>query len=249
MRRWPVQWLRWWGTSAVCWSAAAASKGQWHQKIDPTANTVFHQKRASLPKTAQAQNEYSCDTFDKLILASIDIIHRRPKIPDFTKKAQVSWMCFLILNDLYTAHHNSLGTCICHQLKIRHLYGTFNFSTQCICMATGSLFVYGLRCFHWKACPLRRKNIFAVASIAIFHCLPSPRLIMAVMSTADRSSGIPTLTVKIIQIQTQLLVGFSGVGRLWWDKALEGQAIVCEQWLPPPPMLYLLRAFQCLWLD
>ena len=36
------------------------------------------------------------------------------------------------------AHPNSLG--ICHQLKIRHLYETFNFSTQCICMWNGSLF-------------------------------------------------------------------------------------------------------------
>ena len=35
-----------------------------------------------------------------------------------------------------------------------------------------------------------------------------------------------------------------GVGRLWGDKALEGQAIVCEQWLAPP-MLCLLRAFRC----
>ena len=36
------------------------------------------------------------------------------------------------------AHHNLLG--ICHQLKIFHLYGTFNFSTQCISMGTGILF-------------------------------------------------------------------------------------------------------------
>ena len=34
-----------------------------------------------------------------------------------------------------------------------------------------------------------------------------------------------------------------GVGRLWGDKALEGQAI-CEQWLAPQ-MLCLLRAFRC----
>ena len=47
--------------------------------IDPTANTVFRRKRAILPKTAHAQNEYSCDTFNNLILASIDIIHRRPQ--------------------------------------------------------------------------------------------------------------------------------------------------------------------------
>ena len=51
------------------------------------------------------------------------------------------YMCFMILNELYIAHHNLLG--LCHQLKIRGLYGTFNFSTQCIYMGTGSLFVYG----------------------------------------------------------------------------------------------------------
>ena len=70
-------------------------------------------------------------------------------------------MCFIILNDLYTAHHNSFG--ICHQLKIRHLYGTFNFSTQCICMGTGSLFVYGFSSFRG------RKTVLAVASIAPFY--------------------------------------------------------------------------------
>ena len=47
-------------------------------------------------------------------------------------------------NDLYMAHRNSIRY-ICHQLKIRHLYGTFNFSTQCICMGTRSLFVHGFR--------------------------------------------------------------------------------------------------------
>ena len=34
-----------------------------------------------------------------------------------------------------------------------------------------------------------------------------------------------------------------GVGRLWGDKALDGRAIVCEQWFAPP-MLCLLRAFR-----
>ena len=64
------------------------------------------------------------------------------------------------------AHHNSLG--IRRQLKIRHLYGTVNFSTQCINL-------YGdqkLAClpffvsFVERARPLRRKLVFAVASIA-----------------------------------------------------------------------------------
>ena len=34
-----------------------------------------------------------------------------------------------------------------------------------------------------------------------------------------------------------------GVGTLWGDKALEGQAIVCEQWFAPP-MLCLLKTFR-----
>ena len=63
------------------------------------------------------------------------------------------------------AHHNSLG--ICHQLKICHVYETLNFSTQCICMGTGSLFVYGLRRFRGNARPLPTKTVFAVASIDI----------------------------------------------------------------------------------
>ena len=46
------------------------------------------------------------------------------------------------------AHCNLLG--ICHQLEIHHLYGTFNFSTQYICIWTGRLFVYS---FRGKACP------------------------------------------------------------------------------------------------
>ena len=37
--------------------------------------------------------------------------------------------------------------------------------------------------------------------------------------------------------------GAWGVGRLWGDKALEGQAIVCEQWFAPP-MLCLLTTFR-----
>ena len=57
-------------------------------------------------------------------------------------------MCFIILNDLYMAHHNSSG--ICRQLNIHHLYGTFNFSTQCICMGTGCVLVYRFLSFSWK---------------------------------------------------------------------------------------------------
>ena len=35
--------------------------------------------RAILPKTAYARNDYSCEMFEKLILASINIIYRHPQ--------------------------------------------------------------------------------------------------------------------------------------------------------------------------
>ena len=38
-----------------------------------------------------------------------------------------------------------------------------------------------------------------------------------------------------------------GDGKLWGDKALEGQTIACEQWLALP-MLCLLRAFRHPWI-
>ena len=50
-----------------------------------------------------------------------------------------SWMCFIISNDLYTAHHNSFKG-ICHQLKSVICNRTFDFLTQCICIRTESLF-------------------------------------------------------------------------------------------------------------
>ena len=81
------------------------------------------------------------------------------KIPDLKKKKkkpQVSWMCFIIINDLYMAHHNSLG--ICRQLKIRHLYGIVNFSTQCIYVGTGSLFANRFSSFLWKSAPSTKEN-------------------------------------------------------------------------------------------
>ena len=70
----------------------------------------FRRKKAILPKTAHAQNEYSWMWRRRQTHSGF---HRHythvPKIPDFTKKVKVSWMCFIILNNLYTAHHNSLG--------------------------------------------------------------------------------------------------------------------------------------------
>ena len=109
--------------------------------ILPTANTVFHHRGQLCPRLRKRRMNTLGDTFKKShsgfhrhytqMSAKFLILH--------TKKAQVSSMCFIILNDLYIAHHNSLG--MCHHLKIRHLYGTFNFSTQCICTGTGSLSV------------------------------------------------------------------------------------------------------------
>ena len=54
------------------------------------------------------------------------------------------------------AHHNSLG--IRRQLKIHHLYGPFNFLTQCICMGTGSLLVYRFTSFSWKGVPSTKES-------------------------------------------------------------------------------------------
>ena len=65
-------------------------------------------------------------------------------------------MCFIILIDLYTTHHNSLG--ICRQLKIHNFYGTYNISTQCICMGTESLLVYSFLSVWWKGAPSTNEN-------------------------------------------------------------------------------------------
>ena len=65
-------------------------------------------------------------------------------------------MCFIISKELYTAHHNSLG--ICHQLKIPHLYRTFNFSTQCIRMADRKLVCLQFSSFSWKGAPSTKEN-------------------------------------------------------------------------------------------
>ena len=91
--------------------------GAWHHLQCQVWNSryrkyVFRRRGPFSSRLCMRRNEYSCNAFDKLILASIDILHRHPQ------------------NYLYTAHHNLLG--ICHQLKIRLLYGTFNFSSQCI---------------------------------------------------------------------------------------------------------------------
>ena len=60
--------------------------------IDASANTIFLRRGLFCPRLAHAQNEYSCDTFDKLILASIDIIHRRPQNSWFYHKKNSSFM-------------------------------------------------------------------------------------------------------------------------------------------------------------
>ena len=208
-------------------SILSLSSRQWHtlEQFSLIANTVLRRKRAMLPKTAHAQNEYSCDMYETLILASIymgklgimrslgprnfvcniryfvtiqkqrKLIHwdrkkkKKKKEKKKKKKKKISLLyqvfCYIrslyidfhctlytdvrkililhkksfmdvlpISNDLYTAHHNWLG--ICHQLNIRHLYGTFNFSTPVYLYGTGSLFVYN---FCGKACPLWRKTV------------------------------------------------------------------------------------------
>ena len=103
----------------------SSSQRSWPaQQILATANTVSIHRGPFCPRLRKCRtNSLNCDTFDKLILASIELYTDVRKIPDFTKKDQVSWMCFIIANDLYTAHHISLG--IFHQLKLHHLYGTF----------------------------------------------------------------------------------------------------------------------------
>ena len=119
-----------------------------------TTNTVFHHRGRICPRLRKRRmNTLGTRStisfwFPQTLYTDVH------KIPDFTKNAKVSSMCFIILNDLYIAHHNLLG--ICHQLKICQLYGTFNFSTQCICTGTRSLFVCGF---------CGRSTIFAVARI------------------------------------------------------------------------------------
>ena len=80
------------------------------------------------------------------------------KIPDFTKKAHVSWMCFIILNDLYTTHHNSLyiissKSVICMRILISR---PSVWDRKLICLR-----------FRGKAHPLRRNTVFEVARIPV----------------------------------------------------------------------------------
>ena len=121
--------------------------------IPATANTVF---------CLEGDFAQDCACAEWILLWRVRQTHSgfHRYYTQMSAKFLISWMRFIISNDLYTAHHNSLG--ICHQLKIRHLYGTFNFSTQCICMGTRSLFVYG---FCGKARPLQRNTVFAVVRI------------------------------------------------------------------------------------
>ena len=75
--------------------------------IDATANTVFRRKESDFAQ--------DCACAEWILLWHVRQTHSGfhrhynytavPKIPDFTlKKAQVSWMCFIILNDLYAPH-------------------------------------------------------------------------------------------------------------------------------------------------
>ena len=121
-------------------------------------------------------------------------------------------MCFIIFNDFYMTHHNLLG--ICRQLKIRHFYGTFNFSTQCICMGTGSLST-SFRCFCGNVRPLRRKMVFAVASLrglGALHNTPASNTVCDSDSIACRHCW--ALANSLIKLSVHLLYSPSFAGRL-----------------------------------
>ena len=128
----------------------------WSQEILATADTVIRRRGPFCPRLRMRRmNSHVTRSTNSFWLPQTLYTDVR-KIPNFTKKAQVSWMCFISLYDLYMAHHNSLG--ICRELKLCHLYGTFKFSTQCICMGTGSLYVYRFSLFSWKGAPSTKEN-------------------------------------------------------------------------------------------
>ena len=149
---------------------------------------MFRWKRAILPKTAQ--NEYSCDTFNKLILAFIDIIHRCPQnFLILLKRLKFHECASEFQNDLYMAHHNLLG--ICQQLKICHLYGTFNFLTQCICMGTRQLVCLWFSSFLWKGAPSTKENWICGSENCLICQGPDNSLMLA----SERSSLGPLWNV------------------------------------------------------
>ena len=57
-------------------------------------------------------------------------------------------MCFIISNDLYMAHHNSVG--ICHKLK--------SFICMGLLISQPSVFVWGPVWFLWKGAPSTEEN-------------------------------------------------------------------------------------------
>ena len=106
-----------------------------------------------------AQKEYSCDTVDKLILAFIDIIHKRPQNSWFYKKG---WSFMNVLHNFKWSLHGT-SWYVSYMASAQNpsfvSMGLLISRSQCICMGTGSLFVYSFCCFCGKARPLRRKTI------------------------------------------------------------------------------------------
>ena len=75
-----------------------------------TTNTVFHHRGRFCPRLRM----HRMNIFLRHVRQTHSGFHRHyaqmsAKFLILLKKAQLSWMCFITLNDLYTAHHNSFG--------------------------------------------------------------------------------------------------------------------------------------------
>ena len=134
--------------------------------IEATANTLFHRRGPFCPElrmrrmNALETRRQTHSGFYRHYTQTSAKFQILLKMLNFHE-------CFIISNGLYMAHDNLLG--ICHQLKIRHLYGTFNFSTQCICMGIGSLFVLRVSLFSWKGAPsTKHKHIYGSGNCRIW---------------------------------------------------------------------------------
>ena len=94
-----------------------------------------------------------------------------------------------ILNYIHVAHHNSLKV---FQLKIHHLYGTFNFMIQCI------KFVWGP-----EAClsTVLRNTVFAVARIRLTVHLGRNMLYLAKIDLLNPNpmKSLPWITKKYME--------------------------------------------------
>ena len=153
-----------------------------------TANTVFRRTGPFNPRLRMRRINTLVTRWTNAFWLPLYTGHRRPQLPDFTKKDQVSWMCFIISSDLYTAHHNSLGIMSSAQnpsfvwnlkfLDPEYLYG----DRKLVCLWFSS--------FSWKDAP-----VFAVASIFVdkpkeLDTVPiAVTIIKAFKSTVIRTKG------------------------------------------------------------